>query len=606
MTDACYALSVYNTTDVTAMGPDTLVWTQQSLCASDYGALGGIRFTGLCDANAGGFDEAGEPNDPDFNNTVKLVVNDLFWGGDWDGEGAALSPDTDYINPCPQTPDGEDNGCILTIPCTKNQDAKVLFNLTVMRDARLGFFDTVVKFKDVYCAAKLDCVEDDGETTLTYLHDPNATPPGDGPTAVLGFACTGGDGGDAFMYLDDLVITCRDADDNITRTATVDPSGGPGNLAAPDLANTGFTVTDDVLFGAAVNTGDAFEGTTYWNVLLGLNLPGAPGETCVLETRGTVGEVAFTNNATPENTRYPYIDWSVTLTEDGQRTCTRHPLNGGESGVHTTYTDIDAPRTFAHSLAPTTSNCPCWDFAAVRAAMDTIIARDLETLEYDWSIDVDFDGNSDTTVEVMLGVADQQTAALVGAGRYGDTFLCARYEGPDDADHTWLESIAPTTISAAQFEHCLDETLTLLDNPCFTNNGGCVDLCRYDGPGAHTCIGCESDADCADGDVCDAEGVCVTPTPSGPTLTALVIFPQDFTLQMGPGQTSSIPFIAVGHLSDGSTVNPWPGVAWTSSDSNIVAMSGNTAYTVSPGEVTITGSVSGFSDTTTLTVAWID
>lgn len=347
--DVCYALSVFGTAEIEDMNATSLIWTQPNLCASDFGTDGGIRFTGVCDAQAGGSDEDGSALDPDHNNTVMLVLNDIYTGGAWDGDGVALTPSRDYINPCPEVGDGQDNGCILKVPCTANQDEKVLFNLTVMRDAQLGFFDTVVKFQDVFCAAKLDCVEDDN-TTLTYLYDPNATPPGDGPTVVLGFACLGGDGEAVHMYLDDLLVTCSTGSGETytaTRTATVDPTGGPGNLASPHLSQSGSPA---VLFGAAVNTGEGFQGAQFWNVLLGLNLPGQAGETCTLTTTGTVSEAALDDNTTPANTRYPFIDWTVDLTEDGNRTCTRHPLNGDDGGVETLYTPFDSPEHFDHAL----------------------------------------------------------------------------------------------------------------------------------------------------------------------------------------------------------------------------------------------------------------
>lgn len=322
MSDACYELTVYNATGA-PFDASEAVWTQPSLCASQYGANGGIRFTGICDAQAG-------------TNSIRLVLNDVYQGGTFE-TGTALTVGEDYINPCPPAAAGEDNGCVLEAACNPNEDTKIEFNLTVMRNAELGFFDTVVRFQDVFCAAKLDCVENDGQTTLEYLYDPATQ--SDGPTAVLGFVCLGGSGADISMYLDDITVDCEGGD------ATIDVSGGPGNLGSPDLTQTG----NAPLFGAAVNTGAGFQGSHYWNVLLGMNLDANNGS-CTLTTSGTVSETELTDNETSAHNRYPYITWSVQLSDGATRTCTRHPLDGG-NGVATTYTEIDTPVQFDHQLA---------------------------------------------------------------------------------------------------------------------------------------------------------------------------------------------------------------------------------------------------------------
>src|SRR5690606_30711649 len=135
-------------------------------------------------------------------------------------------------------------------------------------------------------------------TTLSYLYDPATQT--DGPTAVLGFVCLGGSGEDIYMYLDDITVDCEGGD------ATIDVSGGPGNLGSGELSQTG----NAPLFGAAVNTGAGFQGSHYWNVLLGMNLDANNGS-CTLTTSGTVSETELTDNETPTHNRYPYVTWSV-------------------------------------------------------------------------------------------------------------------------------------------------------------------------------------------------------------------------------------------------------------------------------------------------------
>ena len=156
VTDACYDLAAWNR--ATPDDPNAaLVWSQTAICASQYGAEGGVRFTGICDAEAPG---------EGHRNAVRVVLASLRAG---QGE---LVDGRDYVNPCPAPmPTSNDNGCVLVADCTANQDTRITFDLAVMRQSAVGFFDTVVRFDDVFCAAKLDCVDED-DAPLTYLHAP--------------------------------------------------------------------------------------------------------------------------------------------------------------------------------------------------------------------------------------------------------------------------------------------------------------------------------------------------------------------------------------------------------------------------------------------------
>ncbi|MFO0751423.1 MAG: hypothetical protein U1F43_38000 [Myxococcota bacterium] len=471
MTDACYGLTVYNTTDPSQFGPDTQVWTQPSLCASQYGAEGGIRFTGICDAAVG-------------DNSVRLVLNDVYRNGTVDS-GTALTAGADYINPCPApTNPGDDNGCILTAPCQANQDSKVVFNLEVMRQAELGFFDTVVKFQDVFCAAKLDC-EDEQHAALDYLYDASATPPGDGPTAVLAFTCLGGSGGDVFMYLDDITVSCSDGS-----TATVDPSAGPGNVTPVQSGPT------RPLFGAAINTGAGFQGAQYWNVLLGMSLDAASGA-CTVHTRGTVSEVALTGNATPDHTRYPFIDWTVPLSDGATRSCHQHPLNGG-NGVGTIYTSIDSPETFDRKLTLAAA-CPCWDSAAIQAQVDAMVASGPGNYQTSFN-----DGTSDD------GTSRYASASFAQSGDPGINLYLNVYDSPTFHYCAFYpDNVSRSDLTPAEVAACLADVAQLKDDPCQADNGGCgSDVCIFDAPGVAHCIGCRTTADCAPGNYCTSENLC--------------------------------------------------------------------------------------------------
>lgn len=473
-TDACYRLTLWNDTE--NLSADTLVWDQPNLCASQYGNDNGIRFTGICDAQAGAGDQ-----DPanDGKNAIRLVLNNVYRNGDA-GNGTALTEGENYINPCPTPAGGEDNGCVLIADCEQNADTRIEFNLTVMRQATIGFFDTVVKFHDVFCAAKLDC-EDRNGGPLTYLHDPNTD--ADGQTAVLGFTCLGGDGNEVSMYLDDVVITCRNEFGTALRTATVNPAAGPGNVTPTQGGENG-----DFLFGAAVNTGDGFQGSRYWNVLLGIN-ESQPGETCTLEVVGTVSEAALAGTpfATPEHSRYPFIRWNVVLSANGARTCSRHPLNGG-NGVSTEYTDIDSPQRLAHKLELQAS-CPCWNAAAMSTQVAESVSGGPGTYQYH------YENNPGDSVEFSISNDTQSLSAMV----WEDS--CYVNDGIQD-------SVMLSGLSSAQLSVCRADLVGFANDQCGTNNGGCsgdLSVCQYAGPGEVVCVECATSADCTDpgASVCD-------------------------------------------------------------------------------------------------------
>jgi len=305
VTNADWRLTVTN-------GDDDVVWTRD-IDADSYGdGAGSVSYVGTCDADA-----------PATTVTIELL--DLYDAS----SGATPIPAGDYANPGPMSRD---------VTCVADADVPVDFDVTVARRALQGFFDIAVSFENIFCSAKLDCVDDDGET-LQLLHVPGG---GRGDTVVLGFACTGGLGASTAtnLYLDDVVVTCG------VDTATVDPSGGPGNLAAGDIVESGA----DLLFGAAVYRGEEQLGAhkRYWNLALGFN----GGNGCTLTTRGTAYDGAFPELTTDPDTVWPVIDWDVELTNgSGTRICTTHEVDDG-TGVETEYTTLGASETFAYGFGP--------------------------------------------------------------------------------------------------------------------------------------------------------------------------------------------------------------------------------------------------------------
>ncbi len=120
VTDACYSLAIANE----AGEP---VAERSQICASRYGALGGISYVAPCDATDSDADGVA-------TNTVTLTIDGIS------GPTGAL----DFIDPCaaPHAP----GGCALTAACVEGGDTPVRFDLTVMRQADQGFFDVAVTF----------------------------------------------------------------------------------------------------------------------------------------------------------------------------------------------------------------------------------------------------------------------------------------------------------------------------------------------------------------------------------------------------------------------------------------------------------------------------
>jgi formylglycine-generating enzyme required for sulfatase activity len=169
ISEACYVLKVTNQ----AGGAGDIVWQEDTICTSSYGdSKGSITYIGSCDAS------------PDGRiNSVTLELEDLF-----DDTKEQLSSPGDFINPCPV---GEDR-CILEAACAENADTRVNFDLTVLRNARQGFFDVAVNFEDIFCSSKIDCTYDAaGQQPIELLFDKTGTR---SQTAVVALACTGGPG----------------------------------------------------------------------------------------------------------------------------------------------------------------------------------------------------------------------------------------------------------------------------------------------------------------------------------------------------------------------------------------------------------------------------
>jgi len=309
VTQAVYGLTVRNATGV--------VWSKSGLESTTYGdGKGALTYVGPCDASQ-------NPH------SVELVLESL---------ASATGPITDFANPAPSNrPVVKTN-----IECRANADTPVVFNLTIARSANQGFFDIGVTFSDIFCSAKLDCLD------KPLLHIPGGER---GPTAVMAFACTSGqdlqgNAEDTWLHFTNIVVEC--GPQNNRTTYTLSPTGQAGNLGA----------VSPVFFQTALYQGqEDLPGydKCYWNMAFGVN-EGDNAINCRIIAQGTASDASWTdepgeNGSSPANQIYPYVNFDVTITNaEGQLDCgavQSHPLNGEVSGVQTAYTGFEGA-TFTH------------------------------------------------------------------------------------------------------------------------------------------------------------------------------------------------------------------------------------------------------------------
>ncbi len=305
--NACWSLTIDN-----GATPAATVVALDTLCADRYGdTSGSVLYVAPCDASVGA----------DMNRvTVRLLA--LYGPG-----GVELD---DWVDPGPLTRD---------VRCVADADARVSFDVTVARDAGEGFFDIAVSFEDIFCSAKVDCVD---ETTGAMLQ---LVPRGEGErgdSIVIGFACTAGPDASeaAHLYLDYPKLVCADG------SATV-PLDRVGHV-------TPITNGVSPLFGAMVFAGqEAIGGALYTNVALGF----AGGRDCRLVGRASATSGTFSGLATPADAIWPWVDFDVAITSGTALVCSQHPLDGAapHDGVATRYT-VAGPIMFQHQYP--SGSCP--------------------------------------------------------------------------------------------------------------------------------------------------------------------------------------------------------------------------------------------------------
>jgi len=314
----------------------------ESVCSDQYGNADGgdITYVGPCDASP---EVDTQPGTDGTQNDVTIWVDGLY-----DALGDDLG---DWQDPCGV------GGCTLSVSCTENEDQLAEFNLTVLRQAKQGFFDIVVNFDDIFCSAKLDTCYD-GEP-IKLLHG------SDGErdwTAVFGFACTAGsdDSATNLMY-GSIQVDCGAAG-----WFVLDPSLEPGTRIATDGVNTLrygiYRGLEELDCGSGVGSCNK----AYWNLAIDIDELRALNATCTLSLTATAndGNNGFSNGLpTSPGLAYPYIDAFATLTTaaespatEGVGTCQQEPLGGPNGVVATTYKG-----TIEGLSAPATAMCHEFD-----------------------------------------------------------------------------------------------------------------------------------------------------------------------------------------------------------------------------------------------------
>jgi hypothetical protein len=419
-----------------------------ALCSDKYGnsAGGDISYIGPCDASL----EADTDPRPGVQNTVTLWVDGLY-------NATKTAELGEWQDPCP-------SGCELSIDCAENQDSQVQFNLTVLRQAKQGFFDIAVSFNDIFCSAKFDtCYEGDEQIGLLHGDDGERD-----WTGVFGFACTAGSG-DAVTKLlySDIAVECGDT------TFPIDPTGLPGNnlstSTSADQLNYGIYRGMEELGCDDPATAEVTESCNkaYWNLAFSLDDLIAVGGTCTLkfDATATDGNTVFGNGLpTGDGVSYPYIDVDATLTTTAGAQCQRNALNDG-GAVTTAYrgnlNGLPAPKTMCSqydgisaaavpgAICETDTHCPAdkpcgddgdGDCAQATCGLNLRGLADWQCVAGAWTtancIDPDIctDGNTQTGTTACglngRGLVDQRCIT----GAWSDTDTCVDLDVCADDD----------------------------------------------------------------------------------------------------------------------------------------------------------------------------
>lgn len=330
--------------------------------------------TGTCNPNASEWSFCAWPNLPDWPG---LTVPGIYCLDDSVCAFQATAPA--WQDPCGPS------GCTLEFDCNENQDTRVDFDFTVMRNAQQGFFDVAVNFEDIFCSAKYDTCYDVGSGAARPIELLFGADDGErNHTGVMGLACTADPNASAatVVHRSEIWVWC-DAWDHFW---VLDPSAGPGNVQAnetfdllDDPTSTPLTLRYATYWGTEALDCGAGAGScnkVYWNVAIDLEHLFDQGlRDCHMATIATASasdESALTDGELLQSgSYYPIIDfggmdgdWTTGLPLVGASDipCVANGLNAPGSLVRTDYAatgDISADDA-ARYLGPIWNDYGTW------------------------------------------------------------------------------------------------------------------------------------------------------------------------------------------------------------------------------------------------------
>jgi hypothetical protein len=321
--DVCYDLEV--------RGAGGVIWSKgapsvgrgdspadtDTVCARQYGngAGGGVTFVGTCSA-------APEDDvDPTTASTVENRVT-LWVDGLYKVDGLGHDDVGGWENPCV-------DGCPLTVTCTENADSRVDFDLTIMRQAQQGFFDFSVNFEDIFCSAKVDCLEaPDGLLSHNGVRD---------DTVVIGRACTSGANTSTRLLLSRTDFACAGVP---TIGLDAYSGGDDGHQGDPEP---GSILFQNAIYSASETSGgpSSGPGVVFVNQAIGVDEP--PNTDCFVRGYFSAYDA---KEGLPEDPvgagygTYPAVYFDVKVVTNGAFGCDNQALDS--SSVETVYVDLDA------------------------------------------------------------------------------------------------------------------------------------------------------------------------------------------------------------------------------------------------------------------------
>jgi len=301
VTDAAYTIEIWNGDPA---GSGELVVRRDNIRSQRFGdGRGSLSYVGPCDADTG-------------TAFVRLTLNDIY-----SDEGALIDRET-WRNPTPVEQQ---------VVCTENADTPVTFNLTILRDAKQGFFDVGVVFSGIFCSAKFDCRGDDGPP-LQLLHNPETTLRD--TTMVLAFACTAGEGEPTWLHMSDVHVACEEG--GVTTPYWLSPLGtqqgleGNQGAVGPLFFQTGLYRGREALPNVE---------KCYWNMAFGLADTAPANCRVVVDATASTASFAANDGRVEANATYPYVHFEIPFTDaEGALQCGRHAINDASGRVETIFT----------------------------------------------------------------------------------------------------------------------------------------------------------------------------------------------------------------------------------------------------------------------------